>query len=278
MLVNISKSLKQKGQGIVEYAILLAFIVGLAMMLQGVGLANAVKDTFDSVANLLAGGEKSKTYAEYFQGWRKTSLADLSNISNDERIKADQEGLALLASNFLGLDENGVKDLMQTLSGSGNNYGFNLDNKYLAGADGYSGVLIPLSYNSKVPVEALDGNTGYIWLDSNNNQNTVKLLSSNAEVYDKNDKNSPYYNQGGLNTAATDRLFYSDNMIDTSGTQQRAIALQVHYADNNGTKTVDSVKIAAYTGKANGTTVGTGNNVASGLNLNVTSSGYTVAE
>ena len=164
---TIRSYLNRKGQGIVEYAILLAFIVGLAMMLQGVGLANAVKDTFDSVANLLAGGEKSKTYAEYFQGWRKTSLADLSNISNDERIKADQEGLALLASNFLGLDENGVKDLMQTLSGSGNNYGFNLDNKYLAGADGYSGVLIPLSYNSKVPVEALDGNTGYIWLDSN---------------------------------------------------------------------------------------------------------------
>jgi len=46
---------KQKGQGIVEYALLLAFVVGIAMMLNGANLGDAVKGTFDSVANLLGG-------------------------------------------------------------------------------------------------------------------------------------------------------------------------------------------------------------------------------
>ena len=49
---------KQKGQGIVEYALLLAFIVGLAMMLNGANLGGAVKGVFDDVAMVLAGGEE----------------------------------------------------------------------------------------------------------------------------------------------------------------------------------------------------------------------------
>ncbi|MBQ6744028.1 MAG: hypothetical protein IJR05_04670 [Acidaminococcaceae bacterium] len=50
--------LRQKGQGIVEYALLLAFIVGIAMMLNGVGLKDAVVGVFDDVAEVLAGGEE----------------------------------------------------------------------------------------------------------------------------------------------------------------------------------------------------------------------------
>ena len=50
---------KQKGQGIVEYALLLAFVVGIAMMLNGANLGGAVKDTFDKVATFLADGSTS---------------------------------------------------------------------------------------------------------------------------------------------------------------------------------------------------------------------------
>ena len=62
MVGKLRNAVKQKGQGIVEYALLLAFVVGIAMMLQGVGLAGAVKDTFDSVANLLGGEIKENAY------------------------------------------------------------------------------------------------------------------------------------------------------------------------------------------------------------------------
>lgn len=44
-----------------EYALLLAFVVGIAMMLNGANLGGAVKDTFDSVANLLAGNSSNSS-------------------------------------------------------------------------------------------------------------------------------------------------------------------------------------------------------------------------
>ena len=54
-MVKVLKYLErnQKGQGIVEYALLLAFIVGIAMMLNGANLGNAVKGVFDDTAELM---------------------------------------------------------------------------------------------------------------------------------------------------------------------------------------------------------------------------------
>lgn len=57
-MAHFLKSTKRhKGQGIIEYAILLAFIVGIAMMLNGADLGGTVKGVFDDVANVLAGSE-----------------------------------------------------------------------------------------------------------------------------------------------------------------------------------------------------------------------------
>ena len=74
MVGKLRNAVKQKGQGILEYALLLAFVVGIAMMLNGANLGSAVMDAFDSVASLL-GGEK-KGYA-----W---ALENLSGLSKDE--------------------------------------------------------------------------------------------------------------------------------------------------------------------------------------------------
>ncbi|SDC00854.1 hypothetical protein SAMN04487864_101412 [Succiniclasticum ruminis] len=43
MLKTLSKIKNNKGQGIVEYALLLAFVVGIALMLNGADLGNAIK-------------------------------------------------------------------------------------------------------------------------------------------------------------------------------------------------------------------------------------------
>ena len=67
---------KQKGQGIVEYALLLAFIVGLAMMLNSANLSGEVKDTFDKVAALL-GGEAKSAYASALEKWGKIPRSEL---------------------------------------------------------------------------------------------------------------------------------------------------------------------------------------------------------
>ena len=48
------RNLQQKGQGIVEYALILAFVVGLAAYLTNAnGIGTAVQTTFNNVTNAL---------------------------------------------------------------------------------------------------------------------------------------------------------------------------------------------------------------------------------
>lgn len=51
---TIRNYLNRKGQGIVEYAVLLSFIMGLTMMLNGANLGGAVMGVFDDVTYVLA--------------------------------------------------------------------------------------------------------------------------------------------------------------------------------------------------------------------------------
>ena len=54
MLVSLRKFFKEKGQGIVEYAVLLAFVVAIAAYLFGSnGIKDEVTATFDSTKSVL---------------------------------------------------------------------------------------------------------------------------------------------------------------------------------------------------------------------------------
>lgn len=121
MIGKITTITKRKGQGIVEYALLLAFVVGIAMMLRGVGLAGAVKDTFDSVASVL-GAVKDyadsgvKDYAYALKNWSKLSQEDLKKISNDDRVLADQEALANIGEFFIGMAKSEVANYLSNVN------------------------------------------------------------------------------------------------------------------------------------------------------------------
>lgn len=54
MLVSLRKFFKEKGQGIVEYAVLLAFVVAIAAWLfSNSGIKNEVTATFNSTKSVL---------------------------------------------------------------------------------------------------------------------------------------------------------------------------------------------------------------------------------
>ncbi len=54
MLISMRKFFKEKGQGIVEYAVLLAFVVAIAAYLFGnSGIKNEVTATFESTKSVL---------------------------------------------------------------------------------------------------------------------------------------------------------------------------------------------------------------------------------
>jgi pilus assembly protein Flp/PilA len=59
MLVSLRKFFTEKGQGIVEYAVLLAFVVALAAYLFGQsGVKSEVSKTFSKTVSVLASGNK----------------------------------------------------------------------------------------------------------------------------------------------------------------------------------------------------------------------------
>lgn len=55
MLRKLRNAVEQKGQGIIEYALLLSFVVGIAMLLNGSNIGGAVIGVFDDVASYLGG-------------------------------------------------------------------------------------------------------------------------------------------------------------------------------------------------------------------------------
>ena len=261
MLNRIRRTIREKGQGLTEYVLILAFIAGVAFMMFGGNgsLKGTVADTLTETVRILADlfGEgdgyvaASKKYPGYFKDWSTLSSDELNEISSAERLKADQEGLALIASYFLGKTQDEVHKLM---AGDGNTPGFsntynnaaswistNLDASRMGpGEDGWSQIMVPLSYWNT----DFDAN-GYYWLECSSNVNLINAMAGqdNSSIVHAGKENFSVDNTTQNRSATHNRLFYSDGMIGADSAN-RAVAVQVHY---NG-DTVDQVRVSAQTG------------------------------
>ena len=230
-MIKISKYLKQKGQGIVEYALLLAFVVGIAVALQGVGLKDAVVGVFDNVATVLAAGrERDNKYLAAFKKWGTMSYNDLQNESQAARIAADMEGLTNIANYFNSLD-------MSYEAVAGNN-----ENN-----DSYLGERWTNRTNlGNNPDQNKEGSVVfYYWgtgdneasLSNTNRIGATEWMKQNYDVaYDyKTDNNA----RGG--NSQTSRSFFSNEMNQTvnngSGEKQVKVAFTTDSSNNiTGTK------------------------------------------
>jgi Flp pilus assembly pilin Flp len=79
--------LNRKGQGLTEYVLLLAFIAGLAMMLNGANLGGTVKGVVNDLAALLGGKRKPmqviiKNGANFLlQNWLKLIMRNACRLT-----------------------------------------------------------------------------------------------------------------------------------------------------------------------------------------------------
>ena len=113
MLMNLRDVRKQKGQGIVEYALLLAFILGIAIAMQGSGIDNAIANTFARVAHAL-GVETEQD---------KWATADINSIMDDKdsaasRLASDRDFLTNIGKHFIGMKRSDVEDVLATTNTS----------------------------------------------------------------------------------------------------------------------------------------------------------------
>lgn len=225
--------LNKKGQGIVEYALLLAFVVGIAMMLNGANLSGAVKDTFDKVATLLSG---ENAYVTAFKKWSNLSKSDLEKEDSAARLAADQAALDNIAKTLFGKTQQQLKDL------TGQNMFANSNKNFYGTTDGtndgpkgdeyadnkYSVLLMNYKDNDTQNVSGIDiGYRTETYLNTGWLQGTDEGLKATS-------------NKDWKNTSTDTRYFYSDGMINNAyGSQVRA---QFHLGSDG---TVDSVRVFA---------------------------------
>ncbi len=138
MIKSIKKILSEKGQGLTEYVLILAFIAGISMMFTGGGLKSTLVNTFNETNEILAGlfNDENK-YAAMLEKYGKAGRKSLVNLSwtnstnytmgddivpNADRIAADEAALENLANLFMGMDVKDVKEKIFINEGLGNQY------------------------------------------------------------------------------------------------------------------------------------------------------------
>ena len=283
---GLKQRINNKGQGIVEFALLCAFCAAIGIFAHDVDFSGAFNESLDKSKPVLYAAEigqrQRNNYMEYYHAMRYQTAATIkSEMDNPERIEADQKALVKIAETYLGKTENQVMNLMDFYSNS-DKVGVTpefIEALKCDGTDGTGfshGVLVPLSYKNNSlndNGDSADNRTqGWIHFEKNNNQNTATYLTNNeARVYDKYDADNPnYLKDHNRNTICTDRLFYSNDMLDNTGGR---VTVRLHYTDGK----VDFVDIALRVGNGN-SWVSDGNTFATGLCLHVNEAGHSVIE
>lgn len=302
IIKDLKLVLNKKGQGLVEFGLLCAFCAALGIFIRGVSFSEAFNVALDkSTPELYSAAIASRprnNYMDYFHLWstmssdsiKSATKSDGSSYTNDDRIEADQKALVKIAETYLGKTENQVFGLMETFANTLNDnapdYVNNLKCNQTNGTGFSKGVLVPLSYKSNTLENNVDNpddenrKSGWLWLEQNNNQNTVAYLTNNeGKTYDKYDDNNPTATKpNDRQTATTDRIFYSNDLLDNN---EARITLRLHYTNGK----VDFVDVAlrvdnTYKNNKNQTVYPISNNstMAEGLCLHVTQSGHSVIE
>ena len=257
-------NLNEKGQGLVEFTLVIAFIAGVVYVINYTDFYASMRGAFNNTVDIALTANfddtkgqaqtTSKTYGDYFSAWHdKSSEWLINNTDSKERLKADQEALRNIASEFLGKDQAKVKEQIAKYS---NAWGpdwlkTNINTNYkVVDENGWSEVMVPLSYKTN----NIDDN-GYVWFDAKLNLKTVSDLTDGKALTYENKKSfksssGDTYTASEQKSTTTDRLFYSDGMINQGDNKanDRAVVLQVHYNGTGSTATVDQVRISMRTG------------------------------
>lgn len=132
-MIQVKRFLNRKGQGIVEYAILLAVIVGLAVLLNDGSISGGVQGSFDSVVALFRGEEQQGGQQAGNLAWNKMGKNQLHNyetgediIPDEYRIQADQDTLVNIAGFFLGKTRAEVRSALGDSDGTNPSDGVNI--------------------------------------------------------------------------------------------------------------------------------------------------------
>lgn len=218
--LKVSKLFGQKGRGIAEYALIIAFVLGLGVVLSNVGVRNNIKAVFAQATAYLKGG-----YVGAVAAYGRMSNTNLKNMDNDERLSFDREALTNLGKKFLGMTKTELKSLLKNptdvnLAGgpnANNPYGvILLDYEVENTGDNGKGVTTKLRYNG----------------GSFNSEDVLEWMKGNYAPDGSHTYNKDHSTSG--------RYFFSNDTIDKSGAVNGTTPEGTHTATVRGRFAFDS--------------------------------------
>ena len=247
-LKNYGEMRNEKGQGLTEYVLLLAFIAAIAFMLNSGGLLGTVKGSYNESQGIFAMlfGDNSRP------DWGHADVSTFNESNSAERLARDQEALVNLANFFMGKTKAEVKAI---LSVPGHKEGYSADVAWNGGED----VVLGRIYRND------DGGTEFNSL----------AINENYSPYIYNWMQGDYGTNGSYNLSydATNKYLVSDYALENGwtgtsdgGTWDNGIHLRLQY-DNE--KKVIGARVTIDPSRQ-GSTIGEG---SSGLEVTVKKDG-----
>lgn len=196
--LQFTKIFGQKGRGVAEYALIIAFVLGLGILLSNAGIRDSIKVELAQVELYLRGVSYANALAVYGQ----VSSEGLKHVDNGERLSLDKEALTNLGKKFLGMTKADLKRLLHVSDDknmtvgykNGNPYGvILLDYEVENNGDNGTGVITKLRYNN----------------NSFNSEDALEWMKGNYAPDGSNEYSEEHYTSG--------RFLLSNDTIDRSG-------------------------------------------------------------
>ncbi|HCB92848.1 MAG TPA: hypothetical protein DEP57_03415 [Selenomonas sp.] len=219
--MKLSKIFGQKGRGVAEYALIIAFVLGLGFILSSVGIKDSIKGVFAQAVAYLKGGAYASALATYGQ----ISNTELKNVENGDRLSLDREALTNLGKKFLGMQKSDLKKLLN-----------NPSDKNLAGGQGASNPFGVILLDYEVGSTGDDGKGVTTKLRYNggsfNSEDVLEWMKGNYAPDGSHTYNKDHSTSG--------RYFFSNDTIDKSGAVNGTTPEGTHTATVRGRFAFDS--------------------------------------
>lgn len=233
MLMKLQKILRgEKGQSLVEWALVALFVVGIVYMFRDSNILSQVTKSYNSVGSYLSSTPTSEQAINKYGALSNSELQEA--VSNQERIAMDDATLRNIAGAFLGKTKTEIKDMLLQNNGDPKISTYNPNGALNQGTLLFDYYIDSTGDGENESVKTRFAN-GFIAKD-----NLVNWMQGNYTQYPSTQKEM----------TSDNRYFFSDDLIYTQGVYNHAI-IEANKNDSYAVSVRCAFEFDKTTGKAN---------------------------